>query len=108
MNPFNDIAKMLHNTGRMHAKNAATSVGLSLGTITDSGVLLDDFEEEITNYLVADYLNIPSDVMAKSTDNAVSVKTPAQLLPLQTGDRVIVAPVNGGHDFVILARAVRG
>lgn len=115
-NPFTHIASMIDERSRKHAGDAVLGMFLELGTITVTGLKLDSFKHEIQDYLVAEYLTLP-DIFATETTSAagtgphthtVTVNTPAQLKALKAGDRVLVAPVNGGQDFVVVARVVNG
>ncbi len=86
-----------------------STLSAELGTITSSGLKLDRFKYEIQDYLVAEYLTVPADYMAQ-TDVADlhnhKVITPKELLPLSPGDRVLAIQVNGGKDFIVVARVI--
>ena len=110
---------------------ARAMVGLhgELGTITATGLKLDNFKHEITKYLVAEHLTLKDPDFTKTetdgshnhpcahassggkcaienTTHQHQVITPEKLKKLQPGDRVMVIPVNKGQEFVVVARVV--
>ena len=55
---YNEIARTM-NTNTNNAVNTATLTnGLVLGILTETGLLLDNFKHEFTDYLVLDYLKL--------------------------------------------------
>ena len=118
-NPFRELASMLDMRMKNHSNNALSGIPCVLGTITPTGLLLDNFKHEIKDYLVAEYLTLDEpDFTTTETDGAHvhpltgggahshQVRTPEKLLPLRLNDRVLVIPVNNGQDFVVVARVV--
>ena len=89
-----------------------------LGTVTARGVLLDKFPYELTNIKVNDSCTLDEPDMtntesvgggsgyAEFQSHSHPVITPKPILPLHIGDRVLVAPVNGGQEWVIICRIV--
>ena len=88
-----------------------------LGTMTnDMGLKLDRFKHVVYDYLLSHHLTLAepdftnTEIVgggggyAEFAPHSHPVITPEQLLPLHPGDRVLVQPVNGGQDFVIVAR----
>ena len=88
---------------------ATSAVSAELGTITTNGLKLDRFKYEIQDYLVAEYLITPTTITTEisgSDGHTHMIKIPEQLQPLKEGDRVLAVPVNGGRDFVVIAKVV--
>jgi hypothetical protein len=118
--PFSELFGMLGAQMSERAQEALDGnwVTAELGTMTaDLGLKLDRFKHVIHDYLLSHHLTLAEPDMTKTeTDGAHAdpiggthshqVITPVQLLPLHPGDRVLVMPVNGGQDFVIVARVV--
>lgn len=106
--PFKEMANMFDNRAKEHAARAFIFAP-ELGMLTQSGLKLDNFKHEIKSYLVAEYLKLDGTDMTTTefvADHEHGVKTPSQLRPLAAGDRVLAVPVNGGRDFVVIARVV--
>lgn len=116
--PYSELFGMMRSQMSSSAQEVIKGgwVAGELGTMTgDLGLKLDRFKHIITDYLLSDHLKLAEPDMTKTeTDGAHAdpiggthshqVITPPQLLPLHSGDRVLVQPVNGGQDFVIVAR----
>ena len=94
-NPYKELARLIDDRAKRGITMATSAVSAELGTITANGLKLDRFKYEIQDYLVAEYLTLPD-----------SIGLPEQLSPLKPGDRVLAIPVNGGKDFVVIARVV--
>jgi len=117
--PFKELARALNEKSKQHAGRVMLALQAELGTITDTGLKLDRFKHEIRDYLVADYLTLDTDFFTTTELNSGAhyqyegdgthdhqIVTPESLKPLAPGDRVLVLPVNGGQDFVVVARVV--
>jgi hypothetical protein len=108
-NPYKELASILESKMNSKLKTTAAAISAETGTITPTGLKLDRFKYEIQDYLVAEYLTVPADYMAQ-TDVADlhnhKVITPKELLPLSPGDRVLAIQVNGGKDFIVVARVI--
>lgn len=116
--PYSELFGMMRGQMSNSAQKAIEGgwVAGELGTMTgDLGLKLDRFKHVISDYLLSDHLKLAEPDMTKTeTDGSHAdpiggvhshqVITPPQLLPLHPGDRVLVQPVNGGQDFVIVAR----
>lgn len=74
---------MMSSAMKGHTRQMASGLGGVLGTITSSGLKLDDFKHEIRDYMTAEL--------------------PVGLLP---GDRVLAIRINGGSDIVVLCKVV--
>lgn len=131
--PFKALAETLKDEMSKSAGNALSGVPAELGTITETGLKLDNFKDEIQDYLVADFLTslhlpafylVGTSVLADAEDNPIGTPSPRTrfdfeptiieevrvdlsdgLLP---GERVLVIPTNGGADFVVMCRVVNG
>jgi hypothetical protein len=129
--PFQEMVQSFRAQIRKGAGEALAGVPAELGTITETGLKLDNFRDEIQDYLVADFLTtlhlpafylIGTTVLPDSEDNpngAPSPRTRFDFEPsliqdvrvnlaagLMPGERVLVMPTNGGADFVVLCRVV--
>ena len=119
-NPYSELFGMLRGQMSSSAEEAIKGswVTAELGTMTgDLGLKLDRFKHVISDYIVSHHLTLAEPDMTKTEvdgshadpiggTHSHKVITPKQLLPLHPGDRVLVMPVNGGQDFVIVARVV--
>ncbi len=106
-NEIADLVSVIHGNSREIAAKAIGNSGFSmtLGTITETGLVLDNFKYEITDYMVLDYLTMDKDYFTKTdtsgTDSHMhKVITPDGLKPLNIGDRVLVATI-GAQNIVI-------
>ncbi|OWA34515.1 hypothetical protein B9G55_18835 [Saccharibacillus sp. O16] len=121
---------MMSSAMRGHTKQMASGLGGVLGTMTSSGVKLDDFKHEIRDYLIAELSgtleNEQEDggMILGDTLPPTAVSTPVQepgnsgipmsaggltrlrVNGLKAGDRVLAIRVNGGNDIVILCKVV--
>jgi hypothetical protein len=122
--PYKQLVEMIETLIKKHTARLAAGVTCELGTITNTGLKLDGFKYEIKNFLVSEHLTLDkTDFTETETDGDHSapctsggtvsvqkhkhqVKTPSELGPLKNGDRVLVAPVNHGQDFIVIARVV--
>lgn len=110
-NEIADLVSVIHGNSREIANKAVGSSGFSmaLGTITETGLVLDNFKYEITNYMVLDYLAMDkdyftgTDVAGGEYSHSHRVKTPDELKPLNVGDRVLVTTI--GAQNIVIGRA---
>lgn len=122
-NPFKDFAALLDEQMQRRATDNQTYTWAAheLGTIVEGMALkLDNFGPLIHKYLVnriltdkAPYITNTKAVgggsgYAEYETHAHPVITPPQLMPLQVGDRVLVAPVANGQYFVVECVVVPG
>jgi len=108
-NPYKELARLIDDRAKRGITMATSAVSAELGTITASGLKLDRFKHEIQDYLVAEYLTLPATIQTEVggiESHTHTIETPEQLKPLKPGDRVLAVPVNGGKDFVVIARVV--
>jgi hypothetical protein len=102
-----NLVRTIKDSTNRSINNAMSGIGVEFGTMTETGLQLDNFKHEITDYKVLDYLTMDKDYFAQ-TDTAGEdshshkVMTPDGLKPLKAGDRVLVAQV--GAEFIILGR----
>ncbi|WP_446897413.1 hypothetical protein ACSVC9_10345 [Clostridium sp. LBM24168] len=107
-NEIADLVSVMHGNSREIAGKVVNNTGFSmaLGIITETGLVLDNFKYEITNYMVLDYLAMDkdyftgTDVAGGEYSHSHRVKTPDGLKPLNVGDRVIVATI-GAQNIVV-------
>lgn len=122
-NPFKDLAAALDERMQERATN---TLGVKwamheLGTIVDGmGLKLDNFGPVIHGYMVnriltdgEPYVTDTEKVSggsgyAEYASHSHPVITPEQQLPLHVGDRVLVAPVDNGQNFVVECVIVPG
>lgn len=122
-NPFKEIAAALDERMQDRATN---TLGVKwamheLGTIVDGmGLKLDNFGPVIHGYMVnriltdgEPYVTDTEKVSggsgyAEYASHSHPVITPEQQLPLHVGDRVLVAPVDNGQNFVVECVIVPG
>lgn len=108
-NPYKELAQLIDDRAKRGITMATSAVSAELGTITANGLKLDRFKYEIQDYLVAEYLITPTTIATEisgSDGHTHMIKIPEQLQPLKKGDRVLAVPVNGGRDFVVIAKVV--
>lgn len=107
-NEIADLISVIHGNSREIAAKVVNNTGFSmtLGTITETGLVLDNFKYEITNYMVLDYLAMDkdyftgTDVAGGEYSHSHRVKTPDGLKPLNVGDRVLVATI-GAQNIIV-------
>lgn len=103
MEIFNELARDLKGNTNKAINRAVASLGYELGTITSSGLKLDNFKYEITDYMVLEHLKLDASIFSNTIDGLHSIATPNQLRPLASGDRVLVAAVSES-DFIVVGR----
>lgn len=105
---FNEIVRTMHDKTNKTINEAMFGTGLALGTLTETGLKLDNFDPEFKDYLVLDYLKLNDSYYTESATCTSShkheFKTPDNLKKLKVGDRVLVAQF--GADNVIVGRVV--
>ncbi|MBB3129739.1 hypothetical protein FHS19_004414 [Paenibacillus rhizosphaerae] len=130
--PYGQLASSLYASVGKHTRQALGGVGAVLGTITSTGLKLDDFKHEMQGYMVAElpgllalprYMAIGASGVRTDSPNWGSVamatsfyfdetEVPDAALKLSAGlkpgDRVLAVRVNGGDDVVVVCRVVSG
>lgn len=127
--PYGQFADMMSSAMKGHTRQMASGLGGVLGTVTSSGIKLDDFKHEIRDYMTAEFPGMlqigaveggeepPETGLRAAYETSalpVSSETPgtgsrATLslgAGLQPGDRVLVIRVNGGSDIIVLCKVV--
>lgn len=107
MEIFNEIAREIKGNTNRAVNEAISYIGLDLGTITSSGLKLDNFKYEIQHYMMLDYLRLKDEYNTETAgehSHSHNFKTPKELKPLDPGDRVLVALLK--NEFVVVGRIV--
>lgn len=129
--PYGAFVSVMQSSMAGHTRQALSGVGAVLGTITSTGLKLDDFKHELQDYLVAELpglLSVPRH-MYKGTSTSVEsenwegkeLKTSFYIgedeledvnlslnKGLKPGDRVLAMRVNSGNDVVVVCKVVNG
>lgn len=102
---FNEIARTVHDKTNKTINEAMFGTGLALGTLTETGLKVDNFDHEFKDYLVLDYLKLNDSYYTEvALKHSHEFKTPENIKKLKVGDRVLVAQF--GADNVIVGRVV--
>lgn len=120
--PYGQLASALFSSVGKHTKQALGGVGAVLGTITGTGLKLDDFKHEFQDYMVAELPGLFSVPRHNVNGTAASaehnwgetsfdfqeteIEDVSLKLALKPGDRVLVVQVNGGNDVVVVCKVV--
>lgn len=114
VDPYTALAVTLRDNAVSKTKEALSGVTIELGTITASGLKLDRFKHEIGDYYLAEFpgtLKLP-EFKLTSADAVNYAFLPSETketslkLEYKPGDRVLVIPLNGGHDAVVICKVV--
>lgn len=109
MTIFNELAREIKGSTNKAIDNALSSLEFGFGTITSSGLKLDNFKYEIKDYMMLDYLNLKDEYTTKAAGTYTHehvFKTPDNLKPLKEGDRVLTITV--GNEFIVVGRLKNG
>lgn len=111
MREMRELVRVMEDKTNGSIKGAVSGLGVEFGTMTETGLKLDNFKDIITDYKVLDYLTMDKDYFTDTNSvgeysHSHKVVTPDGLKPLKSGDRVLVAQV--GAEFVILGRMRNG
>lgn len=121
--PYGQLASSLYASMSKQTRQAMGGVGAVLGTITSTGLKLDDFKHELQDYMVAELpgmLTLPRYTAAGTAtlggqqqgmtfdveENEVEDTLFELGKGLQPGDRVLAVRVNSGNDVVIVCKVV--
>lgn len=106
-NVFDEVARTVKKKTHKSISKALFGVGFTLGTFNGSSLKLDNFDQEITDYLTLDLLNLENNYQTEeSNDHTHTFNTPGPLQSIKSGDRVLVAEI--GDDCVIIGRVSNG
>ncbi|MDS1004919.1 hypothetical protein P9J83_15655 [Clostridium sporogenes] len=104
---FNEIAREIKGNTNRAVSEAISYIGLDLGTVTSTGLKLDNFKYEIQDYMVLDYLKMKNEYNTETAgehSHSHNFKMPKELKSLGPGDRVLVALLK--NEFVVVGRIV--
>ncbi|MDG5852504.1 hypothetical protein [Clostridium beijerinckii] len=104
---FNEIKRLMDSNTHGAIKGVIDGTGLTLGSITETGLKLDNFKHEFTDYMALDYLKMEDNHTTESAGNqshSHEIRTPSNLTKLNVGDKVLVAQF--GADNVVIGRVV--
>lgn len=108
MREIQELVRVVKDETSKSINGAVSGLGVEFGTMTETGLKLDNFKDIITDYKVLDYLKLDKDYFTQTDvaggeySHSHNVKTPERLKPLKPGDRVLVAQV--GSEFIIIGR----
>lgn len=111
MREMEELVRVIKDNTNKSINSATTGLGVEFGTMTETGLKLDNFKDVITDYKVLDYLTMDKDYFTDTNSageysHSHSVITPDGLKPLKSGDRVLVAQV--GSEFIVIGRVRNG
>ncbi len=129
--PYGAFVSVMQSSMAGHTRQALSGVGAVLGTITSTGLKLDDFKHELQDYLVAELpglLSVPRHVYKGTSTSVESENWEGKELKtsfyigedeledvnlslnkgLKPGDRVLAVRVNSGNDVVVVCKVVNG
>lgn len=123
--PYGQLASSMLSSFHKQTRQALGGVGAVLGTMTSTGLKLDDFKHELQDYMVAELpgmLTLPrrtaeGTMSWESRQGNVSLDLEETEVEealwklnqgLQPGDRVLAVRVNGGNDVVVVCKVVSG
>lgn len=121
--PYGQLASSLYASMNKQTRQAMGGVGAVLGTITSTGLKLDDFKHELQDYMVAELpgmLSLPrytangtvtlggqqQDMTFDAEENEVEDTLFELGKGLKPGDRVLAVRVNSGNDVVVVCKVV--
>lgn len=127
IDPYTALVVALRNNSRDQLQEGLSGVALELGTITSSGLKLDRFKYEINDYMTAEFpgrLCMPKLELAGRTDlledsagsrfrgqgqfsfEPSETEDASFLVQYKPGDRVLVIPLEGGHEALVICKVV--
>ncbi|APM37383.1 hypothetical protein [Clostridium kluyveri] len=107
MREMGELVRVVKDETSKSINGAVSGLGVEFGTMTETGLKLDNFKDVITDYKVLDYLTMDKDYFTNTNSageysHSHNVITPDGLKPLKSGDRVLVAQV--GSEFIVIGR----
>lgn len=129
--PYGAFVSIMQSSMAGHTRQALSGVGAVLGTITSTGLKLDDFKHELQDYLIAELpglLSVPRHMYIGTSTSVEEESWEGKELKtsfyidedkledvtlslkegLKPGDRVLAVQVNGGNDVVVVCKVVNG
>lgn len=107
---FNEIVRDIHGKIKeSEGEDSSSSTILEFGTITSTGLKLDNFKHEIKDYMILEHLGLKEEYITEISGTYThnhTIKTPDELKPLNAGDRVLVSSI--GSEFVVIGRIRNG
>ncbi|MEK4980997.1 hypothetical protein [Bacillus sp. FSL K6-6540] len=121
--PYGQLASSLYASLNKQTRQAMGGVGAVLGTITSTGLKLDDFKHELQDYMVAELPGLltlprytavgtatlggqPQEMTFDVEENEVEDTLFELGKGLKPGDRVLAVRVNSGNDVVVVCKVV--
>jgi len=121
--PYGQLASSLYASLNKQTRQAVSGIGAVLGTITSTGLKLDDFKHEMPDYMVAELpglLSMPrytakgivtlggqqQNMVFDMEENEIEDTRLELGKGLKPGDRVLAVRVNGGNDVVVVCKVV--
>ncbi|MGW8823632.1 hypothetical protein SAMN04488688_102139 [Paenibacillus sp. cl141a] len=121
--PYGQLASSLYASLNKQTRQAMGGVGAVLGTITSTGLKLDDFKHELQDYMVAELPGMLSLPRYTAAGTATLGGQPQEMTfdveenevedtlfelgkGLKPGDRVLAVRVNSGNDVVVVCKVV--
>ena len=106
-NIFDEIARTVNNNTHKSIAKSLFGVGLTLGTFNGNSLSLDNFNQDITDYLILDILNLVENYNTEEANgHNHKFNIPGPLQSIKAGDRVLVAEI--GDNCVIIGRVSHG
>lgn len=107
MREMQELVRVMEDKTNGSINSAVSGIGVEFGSITETGLQLDNFKHEITDYKMLDYLTMDKEYFTQTDvagehSHSHKVITPDGLKPLKSGDRVLVAQV--GSEFIVIGR----
>lgn len=127
VDPYTALVVALRDNSRDQLQAGLSGVALELGTITASGLKLDRFKYEISDYMMAEFpgrLRMPQvelagrvNLLEDGTGDRIQgegvfsfepseSKEVSFLVQYKPGDRVLVIPLEGGHEALVICKVV--
>ncbi|MCM3040726.1 hypothetical protein M3201_13565 [Paenibacillus motobuensis] len=121
VDPYTALAVAFRDNAMKKANEVLSGLATDLGTLTATGLKLDQFKHEIKDYYVAEFpgtLKLPDLELTGTTTlgvgegkfsfQASETEEVSLTLKYAPGDRVLALPINGGNDAIVLCKVVSG
>lgn len=107
MTVFNELARDIKSDTNKAVGLGISNTELQFGTITVTGLKLDNFKNEVKDYMVLDYLKLEDEYSTETagehSHNHI-IKVPERLKKLKIGDRVLIA--QSGNEYIVIGRLI--